>query len=222
MVWHNPSLKNGSLHQTRGASRSLARSDGCAAPSTRQSGPTHPCVAGGRDTTSAPSWHKDAPARRGRGLRPRRSSPRPLPLARDGGRLHRPEVGRTGRPERRRSRPGAPPTHGPLDARRSSRAAAPTGSGQVESSERTITLPGFLVDTLAQHLETHAPVDDMVWTTQQGALCAGGPSAEHGAKPSPSPWAHPAGSTTCGTRTPPGSTPDAVHPRRASGTALSP
>jgi len=44
------------------------------------------------------------------------------------------------------------------------------GPPKSKASERTITLPRFVAETLAQHLETHPPVDDMVWTTEQGAL----------------------------------------------------
>ena len=44
------------------------------------------------------------------------------------------------------------------------------GPPKSKASERTITLPGFVAETLAQHLETRPPVDDMVWTTKQGAL----------------------------------------------------
>ncbi len=36
--------------------------------------------------------------------------------------------------------------------------------------QRPPTLPRFVVETLAQHLEAYPPVDDMVWTTEQGAL----------------------------------------------------
>ncbi len=44
------------------------------------------------------------------------------------------------------------------------------GPPKSRASERTITLPGFVVDTLAQHLQASPPVDDMVWTTERGAL----------------------------------------------------
>ncbi len=44
------------------------------------------------------------------------------------------------------------------------------GPPKSKASERTITLPRFVAETLARHLETHPPVDDMVWTTEQGAL----------------------------------------------------
>lgn len=44
------------------------------------------------------------------------------------------------------------------------------GPPKSKASERTITLPRFVAETLAQHLETRPPVDDMVWTTEQGAL----------------------------------------------------
>ena len=44
------------------------------------------------------------------------------------------------------------------------------GPPKSKASGRTITLPRFVVDTLDQHLRTDPPVDDMVWTTDQGAL----------------------------------------------------
>jgi len=44
------------------------------------------------------------------------------------------------------------------------------GPPKSKASARTITLPRFVAETLAQHLRTYPPVDDMVWTTEQGAL----------------------------------------------------
>lgn len=44
------------------------------------------------------------------------------------------------------------------------------GPAKSKASERTITLPGFVVETLAQHLEAHPPLDEMVWTTERGGL----------------------------------------------------
>jgi integrase len=44
------------------------------------------------------------------------------------------------------------------------------GPPKSKASARTITLPRFVAETLAQHLKTYPPVDDMVWTTEQGAL----------------------------------------------------
>jgi integrase len=44
------------------------------------------------------------------------------------------------------------------------------GPPKSQASRRTITLPHVVVDTLLQHLETYSPVDDMVWTTEHGAL----------------------------------------------------
>jgi len=44
------------------------------------------------------------------------------------------------------------------------------GPPKSRASERTITLPGFVVETLARHLESHPPGEGMVWTTERGAL----------------------------------------------------
>ena len=44
------------------------------------------------------------------------------------------------------------------------------GPPKSRASERTITLPGVVVDAFTQHLEACPPVDDMVWTTERGAL----------------------------------------------------
>jgi integrase len=44
------------------------------------------------------------------------------------------------------------------------------GPPKTQASRRTITLPQFVTETLAHHLQTYPPVDDMVWTTQHGAL----------------------------------------------------
>jgi integrase len=44
------------------------------------------------------------------------------------------------------------------------------GPPKSRASERTITVLGFVVDTLTQHLEACPPVDDVVWTTERGAL----------------------------------------------------
>ena len=44
------------------------------------------------------------------------------------------------------------------------------GPPKSQASRRTITLPHFVTETLAQHLQTYPPVDDMVWTTEQGVL----------------------------------------------------
>ena len=44
------------------------------------------------------------------------------------------------------------------------------GPPKSRASERTITLPGFVVETLAQHLEAYPPIDDMVWTTERGQV----------------------------------------------------
>jgi integrase len=44
------------------------------------------------------------------------------------------------------------------------------GPPKSQASRRTITLPQFVTETLAQHLQTYPPVADMVWTTEHGAL----------------------------------------------------
>ena len=44
------------------------------------------------------------------------------------------------------------------------------GPPKSKASERSIALPHFVIETLTHHLETHAPVEDMVWTSEQGAL----------------------------------------------------
>ncbi len=44
------------------------------------------------------------------------------------------------------------------------------GPPKSKASERTITLPAFVVETLARHLESYPPVDEMVWTTERGGL----------------------------------------------------
>jgi integrase len=42
------------------------------------------------------------------------------------------------------------------------------GPPKSRASERSIALPNFVAETLTQHLETYPPIDDMVWTTEQG------------------------------------------------------
>ncbi len=44
------------------------------------------------------------------------------------------------------------------------------GPPKSKASGRTISLPGFVVETLARHLEANPPVDEMVWTTERGGL----------------------------------------------------
>jgi integrase len=44
------------------------------------------------------------------------------------------------------------------------------GTPKTSTSERTITLPKIVVDTLAEHLEHHPPHNGIIWTTQQGAF----------------------------------------------------
>lgn len=44
------------------------------------------------------------------------------------------------------------------------------GPPKSKASERSIALPRFVVETLTHHLEAYPPVDDMVWTTEQGAV----------------------------------------------------
>ncbi len=44
------------------------------------------------------------------------------------------------------------------------------GPPKSKASQRTITLPRFVVETLTRHLDAYPPVGDMVWTTEQGAL----------------------------------------------------
>ncbi|HEX9642585.1 MAG TPA: site-specific integrase [Acidimicrobiia bacterium] len=44
------------------------------------------------------------------------------------------------------------------------------GPPKSAASERTVTLPVFVVETLARHLEAHPAVDGMVWTTDQGGF----------------------------------------------------
>jgi integrase len=44
------------------------------------------------------------------------------------------------------------------------------GPPKSKASERTITLPEFIVGTLARHLKSYPPVDEMVWTTERGSL----------------------------------------------------
>jgi integrase len=44
------------------------------------------------------------------------------------------------------------------------------GPPKSTASERTITLPGFVVEALARHLEVYPPGDEMVWTTERGGL----------------------------------------------------
>ena len=48
------------------------------------------------------------------------------------------------------------------------------GPPKSKASERTITLPGFVVETLARHLEVYPPVDEMAWTTEQGGFLSRG------------------------------------------------
>jgi integrase len=44
------------------------------------------------------------------------------------------------------------------------------GPPKSKASGRTISLPGFVVETLARHLEANPPVDEMVWTTERVRL----------------------------------------------------
>ena len=44
------------------------------------------------------------------------------------------------------------------------------GRPKSKVSERSIALPRFVVSTLTQHLKSYPPVDDMIWTTEQGAV----------------------------------------------------
>lgn len=44
------------------------------------------------------------------------------------------------------------------------------GTPKTSTSERTITLPNIVIDALTDHLEQHPPIDEMVWTTQQGGF----------------------------------------------------
>ena len=44
------------------------------------------------------------------------------------------------------------------------------GPPKSKASERTVTLPTFIVETLARHLESYLPVDELVWTTERGGL----------------------------------------------------
>lgn len=44
------------------------------------------------------------------------------------------------------------------------------GTPKSSASERTITLPHVVIESLAHHLEHHPPNDGMVWTTDQGAF----------------------------------------------------
>jgi len=44
------------------------------------------------------------------------------------------------------------------------------GPPKSKASERTITLPEFIVETLARHLKSYPPIDEMVWTTERGSL----------------------------------------------------
>ncbi len=44
------------------------------------------------------------------------------------------------------------------------------GPPKSKAAERSIALPRFVVEILTRHLEAYPPVDDMVWTTEQGAL----------------------------------------------------
>ena len=44
------------------------------------------------------------------------------------------------------------------------------GTPKSSASERTITLPQVVIETLARHLVQHPPNDGMVWTTDQGAF----------------------------------------------------
>ena len=43
------------------------------------------------------------------------------------------------------------------------------GAPKSAASERTISLPKTVIETLALHLQEHPPVDGMVWTTERGA-----------------------------------------------------
>ena len=43
------------------------------------------------------------------------------------------------------------------------------GTPKSAASERTISLPKTVIETLALHLQEHPPVDGMVWTTERGA-----------------------------------------------------
>lgn len=42
------------------------------------------------------------------------------------------------------------------------------GMPKSKTTKRTITLPQVVIETLAHHLGRHPPVDQMIWTTQQG------------------------------------------------------
>ena len=44
------------------------------------------------------------------------------------------------------------------------------GPPKSKASERTIILPGIVVETLVRHLEAYSTIGDMVWTTEQGQL----------------------------------------------------
>ncbi|HDH27185.1 MAG TPA: site-specific integrase [Actinobacteria bacterium] len=44
------------------------------------------------------------------------------------------------------------------------------GTPKSSASERTITLPQIVIETLASHLEQHPPADGIIWTTEQGAF----------------------------------------------------
>ncbi len=44
------------------------------------------------------------------------------------------------------------------------------GAPKSTASERTISLPKIVIETLALHLQQHPPVDGMVWTTERGAF----------------------------------------------------
>jgi len=44
------------------------------------------------------------------------------------------------------------------------------GPPKSKASERSIALPRYVTETLTHHVEVYKPVDDMVWTTEQGAL----------------------------------------------------
>lgn len=44
------------------------------------------------------------------------------------------------------------------------------GSPKTTASERTITLPKIVIETLALHFHSHPPVDGLVWTTERGAF----------------------------------------------------
>ena len=47
------------------------------------------------------------------------------------------------------------------------------GTPKSKTSERTITLPQVVIETLARHYGQHPPVDQMIWTTEGRVSAAG-------------------------------------------------